>query len=141
MLIRPVHRSIDGPGLSSLACRSRGPARSTSKKVADVHCGIGSCGVPRPSLDGYVTDALISIHNQFPFEPESYAGLYERYKGSGGELPLVPKRAIEPALVLRGERTGQFPLADLFRQSNGGPNECSDAGQRRSIDAAALCLP
>jgi RimJ/RimL family protein N-acetyltransferase len=43
--------------------------------------------------------------------------------------------------VLRGERTRQFPLADLFRQSNGGPNECRDAGQRRFIGAAALCLP
>ena len=43
--------------------------------------------------------------------------------------------------VLRGERTRQFPLADLFRQSNGGPNECSDTGQRRFIGAAALCLP
>ena len=35
-------RSIDGGGLSSLACRSLGPARSTREKVADVHCGIGS---------------------------------------------------------------------------------------------------
>ncbi|HWO44907.1 MAG TPA: GNAT family N-acetyltransferase [Methylomirabilota bacterium] len=43
--------------------------------------------------------------------------------------------------LLRGERTRQFPLADLFRQSNGRPNECSDAGQRRFIGAAALCLP
>jgi hypothetical protein len=33
------------------------------------------------------------------------------------------------------------PLVDLFRQSNGGPNECSGAGQRRFIGAAALCLP
>jgi hypothetical protein len=31
------------------------PARSTREKVADVHCGIGSCGVPRPGLDDYVT--------------------------------------------------------------------------------------
>ncbi len=55
VLIRPVHRSIDGGGLSGLACRSPGPARSTREKVADVHWGIGSCGVPRPSLGGYVT--------------------------------------------------------------------------------------
>jgi len=40
VLIRPAHRSIDGGGLSGLACRSPGPARSTRKKVADVHCGI-----------------------------------------------------------------------------------------------------
>ena len=40
VLIRPVHRSIDGGGLSGLACRSPGPARSTREKVADVHCGI-----------------------------------------------------------------------------------------------------
>jgi permease MlaE len=38
VLIRPVHRSIDGGGLSGLACRSPGPARSTREKVADVHC-------------------------------------------------------------------------------------------------------
>ncbi len=31
--------------------------------------------------------------------------------------------------------------ADLFRQSNGGPNEYSGAGQRRFVGAAALCLP
>jgi len=48
VLIRLVHRSIDGGGLSSLACRSLGPARSTREKVADVHCGIGSWrGDPR----------------------------------------------------------------------------------------------
>ena len=40
VLIRPVHRSIDGGGLSSLACRSPEPARSIREKVADVHCGI-----------------------------------------------------------------------------------------------------
>ena len=55
VLIRPVHRSIDGGGPSGLACRSPGPARSTREKVADVRCGIGSCGVPRPSLGGYGT--------------------------------------------------------------------------------------
>jgi len=54
-LIRPVHWSIDGGGLSRLASRSPGPACSTREKVADVHCGIGSCGVPRPSLADYVT--------------------------------------------------------------------------------------
>jgi hypothetical protein len=43
--------------------------------------------------------------------------------------------------VLRRERTRQLPLADLFHQSNGGPNECSDARQRRFIGAAALCSP
>jgi len=36
--------------LSGLACRSLGPARSTRENAADVHCGIGSCSVPRPSL-------------------------------------------------------------------------------------------
>jgi len=55
VLIRPVYRSIDGGGLSGLACRSPGPARSIREKVADVHCGIGSCDVPRPSLAPYVT--------------------------------------------------------------------------------------
>src|SRR5689334_3769883 len=34
VLIRPVHRSIDGGGPSGLACRSPGPARSTREKVA-----------------------------------------------------------------------------------------------------------
>jgi len=55
VLIGPVRRPIDGGGLSGLACRSPGPARSTREEDADVHCGIGSCGVPRPSLGGYVT--------------------------------------------------------------------------------------
>jgi hypothetical protein len=41
VLIRPVHRSIDGGGLSGLASRSPGSARSTREKVADVHYGIG----------------------------------------------------------------------------------------------------
>ena len=36
-----VRRPIDAGGLSGLACRSSGPARSTREKVADVHCGIG----------------------------------------------------------------------------------------------------
>src|SRR5215470_19723232 len=52
VLIRPVYRSIDGGGPAGLACRSPGPARSTREKVADVRCGIGSCGVLRPSLGG-----------------------------------------------------------------------------------------
>jgi hypothetical protein len=55
VLIRPVRRPIDGGGVTSLACRSPGPDRSTCEKVADVHCGVGSCGVPRPRLGGYVT--------------------------------------------------------------------------------------
>ena len=50
VLRRPIHRSMYGGGLSRLACRS-------PEKVADVHCGIGSSGVPRPSLGGYVTGA------------------------------------------------------------------------------------
>src|SRR5215831_20542333 len=41
-------------GVSSLACCPPGPARSTRKEAADVHCGIGPCGVPRPSLADYV---------------------------------------------------------------------------------------
>jgi hypothetical protein len=32
VLIRPVHRLIDGGGLSGLACRSPGPARSTARR-------------------------------------------------------------------------------------------------------------
>jgi hypothetical protein len=55
VLIRPVRWSIDGGSLSGLACRSPGPARSPREEDADVHCGIGSCGIPRPSLGGYVT--------------------------------------------------------------------------------------
>jgi hypothetical protein len=54
VLIRPVRWSIDGGSLSGLACRSPGPARSPREEDADVHCGIGSCGVPRPSLAPYV---------------------------------------------------------------------------------------
>ena len=52
----PVRRPIDGDGASSLACRSPGPARSTPEKAAHVRCDIGSCGVPRPSLEPYVTE-------------------------------------------------------------------------------------
>jgi hypothetical protein len=54
VLIRPVRWSIDGGSLSGLACRSPGLARSPREEDADVHCGIGSCGVPRPSLAPYV---------------------------------------------------------------------------------------
>ena len=32
VLIRPVHRLIDGGGLSGLACRSLGTARSTARR-------------------------------------------------------------------------------------------------------------
>jgi hypothetical protein len=39
-----VRRPIDGGGLSSLACRSPGPVRSTREAAADVHCGSGSWG-------------------------------------------------------------------------------------------------
>jgi hypothetical protein len=48
VLIGPVRRPIDGSGLSGLACRLPGPARSTCEEDADVRCSIGSCGVPRP---------------------------------------------------------------------------------------------
>src|SRR6266446_2716277 len=46
---------IDGGGLSGLACRSPGPARSTREEAADVHCGSGFWGGQRPSLAHYVT--------------------------------------------------------------------------------------
>jgi hypothetical protein len=57
-----VRRPIDGGGLSGLACRSPGPARSTREEAADVHCGSGfwgGCGSgfwggQRPSLADYV---------------------------------------------------------------------------------------
>ena len=49
-----VRWSIDGGGLSGLACRSPGPARSTCEKVADVHCGIGSWGGQRLRMADYV---------------------------------------------------------------------------------------
>jgi hypothetical protein len=39
-----VDRPIDDGGLSGLACRSPGPARSTREKVADVLCGIELLG-------------------------------------------------------------------------------------------------
>ena len=55
VLIRPVHRSIDGGGLSGLACRSLAPVRSTREEAADVHCGSGFWGGQRPSLAPYVT--------------------------------------------------------------------------------------
>ena len=42
VLSRPVRRSIDGGGLSGLACRSPWPARSTREAAADVHCDSGS---------------------------------------------------------------------------------------------------
>jgi hypothetical protein len=54
VLIRPLHRSIDGGGLSGLACRSPGLARSTREEAADVHCGSGFWGGQRPSLADYV---------------------------------------------------------------------------------------
>jgi hypothetical protein len=68
VLRRPVRRSIDGGGVSSLACCSAGPARSTREKVADVHCGIG---VPRPSLGDYVgwahiMDRSVPIGSRMP---------------------------------------------------------------------------
>ena len=44
VLVQPIHRSIDGGGLSGLACGSSGLARSTREKVADVHCGSGFWG-------------------------------------------------------------------------------------------------
>jgi len=50
-----VRRPIDGGGLSGLACRSPGPARSTREDAADVHCGSGFWGGQRPSLAPYVT--------------------------------------------------------------------------------------
>ena len=50
VLSRPVRRSIDGGGLSGLARRSAGLARSTREGAADVHCGSGSWGGQRPSL-------------------------------------------------------------------------------------------
>src|SRR6266849_4258856 len=50
-----VRRPIDGGGLSGLACRSLGPARSTREEAADVHCGSGFWGGQRPSLAHYVT--------------------------------------------------------------------------------------
>ena len=48
VLSRPIHWSIDGRGLSRLACRS-------PEKIADVHRGIGASGVPRSSLGDCVT--------------------------------------------------------------------------------------
>ncbi len=50
-----VRRPIDGGGLSGLASRSPGPARSTREEAADVHCGSGFWGGQRPSLAHYVT--------------------------------------------------------------------------------------
>ena len=50
-----VRRPIDGGGLSGLACRSPGLARSTREEAADVHCGSGFWGGQRPSLAHYVT--------------------------------------------------------------------------------------
>jgi hypothetical protein len=55
VLIRPVRRPIDRGGLSGLACRSPGPARSTREEAADVHCGSGSWGGWCLSMGGYVT--------------------------------------------------------------------------------------
>jgi hypothetical protein len=49
-----IRRPIDGGGLSDLACRSPGPARSTREEAADVHCGSGFWGGQRPSLAPYV---------------------------------------------------------------------------------------
>jgi hypothetical protein len=54
VLIRPVRRPIDSADVSALACCPPRPARSTREEAADVHCGIGPCGVPRPSLADYV---------------------------------------------------------------------------------------
>jgi hypothetical protein len=51
-----VRRPIDGGGLSGLACRSLGPARSTREEAADVHCGSGFWGGQRPSLGDYVRE-------------------------------------------------------------------------------------
>jgi len=55
VLIRPVHRSIDGGLLSGLACRSPGSARSIRKEAANVRCDSGSWAGRRPGLGGYVT--------------------------------------------------------------------------------------
>ena len=53
-------RPIDGGGVSGLACRSPGPARSTSEEAADVPlmCTVaaGSWGGQRLSMGGYVTE-------------------------------------------------------------------------------------
>jgi hypothetical protein len=60
VLVQPIHRSIDGGGLSGLACGSSGLARSTREKVADVPlmCTVAAAsgGGPRPSLAHYVTE-------------------------------------------------------------------------------------
>ena len=55
MLTRRVRRPIDGGGVSGLACRSPGPARSTREEGAHVHCGIGYWGGWGLSLGAYVT--------------------------------------------------------------------------------------
>src|SRR5215813_6291072 len=47
-------RPIDGGGLSGLACRSRGRARSAREEAADVRCGSGSWGSRCPSPGDYV---------------------------------------------------------------------------------------
>jgi hypothetical protein len=52
VLIRPVHRSIDGGRLSRLACRPPGSARSIRKEVANVRCGsCGSGSLGRPASE------------------------------------------------------------------------------------------
>jgi hypothetical protein len=53
-LIRPVRRPVDGGGVSGIACRSPGPARSTCEEPANVRCAVGSWGGRRPSPGGYV---------------------------------------------------------------------------------------
>jgi len=54
-LIRPVRRPVDGGGVSGIACRSPGPARSTCEEPANVRCAVGSWGGRRPSPGDYVT--------------------------------------------------------------------------------------
>jgi len=54
--IRPVRRPIDGGGASGLACRSRGPARSTREETAHVLCGSGLLGGQRLRMKPYVTE-------------------------------------------------------------------------------------
>jgi hypothetical protein len=54
VLVRPVHRSIDGGRLTGLACRSPGSARSIRKQTANVRCDSGSWTGRRPRLADYV---------------------------------------------------------------------------------------
>ena len=49
--IRPVRQPIEGGGVFGLACRSPGPARSNREEAAHVHCGSGSWGGQRPSME------------------------------------------------------------------------------------------